>query len=144
MTDAERKYLLFNLQGRRFAFDLSQVAEVDEPPSVWPIPGAPACYTGAMNFHGTIVAVMDLAAFLGFSGDRRLEKVIVLDAGLAALAFLVEQVERIVPSDQVRYGNQVQQLDAGISTRTLALANGEAELLDAVELAHAAAERIAA
>lgn len=143
MTDVEQKYLLFTLQGRRYAFDLAQVAEVGEPLPTWPIPGAPACYPGAMNFHGTIVAVMDLAAFLGFSGEHCLEKVVVLNAGLAALAFLVERVERIVPADQVQYGIQVQQLDTGISTRTLTLANGEAELLDAAELAHAATERIA-
>lgn len=144
MTDAEQKYLLFTLQGRHYAFDLAQVAEVDEPPPVWPIPGAPACYPGAMNFHGNIVAVMDLAAFLGFSGEHCLEKVVVLNEGLAALAFLVERVERIVPADQVQHGGQVQQLDTGISTRTLILSNGEAELLDAAELAHAAAEQIAA
>lgn len=143
MTESERKYLLFTLQGRRYAFDLAQIAEVDEPPPVWPIPGAPACYAGAMNFHGTIVAVMDLAVFLGFSGDHCLEKVVVLNEGLAALAFLVERVERIVPADQVQCGGQVQQPDTGISTRTLTLADGDAVLLDAAELAHAAAERIA-
>ena len=143
MTEAENKYLIFTLHGRRYAFDLAQVAEVDEPLPTWPIPGAPSCYSGAMNFHGTIVAVMDLAAFLGFSGEQRLEKVIVLNADIAALAFQVERVERIVSADQVQYGNQVQQVDTGISARTLTMANGDAVLLDAAELAHEATERIA-
>jgi len=143
MTESEHKYLLFTLQGRRYAFDLAQLAEVDEPLPTWPIPGAPPCYSGAMNFHGTIVAVMDLAAFLGFSSNQSLQKVIVLNAGIAALAFLVERVERIVPADQVQHGNQVQQLETGISYRTLVLADGDAVLLDAVELAQEATERIA-
>ena len=143
MTEPERKYLLFTMQGRRYAFDLAQLAEVDEPLPTWPIPGAPPCYSGAMNFHGTIVAVMDLAAFLGFSDGRNLQKVIVLNAGIAALAFLVERVERIVPEDQIQFGKQVQQMETGISYRTLALADGDAVLLDAVELAQEATERIA-
>lgn len=143
MTEAEQKYLIFTLQGRRYAFDLAQVAEVGEPMPTWPVPGAPPCYSGAMNFHGTIVAVMDLAAFLGLPGVHCLEKVVVLNSGIAALAFLVEQVERIVPADQVQYDNQVQQVDSGISSRTLTLANGDATLLDAAQLAQEATERIA-
>lgn len=142
MTESENKYLLFTLHGRRYAFDLAQVAEVDEPPCSWPIPGAPSCYSGAMNFHGNIVAVMDLAAFLGLSGEQRLEKVVVLNASIAALAFQVERVEQIVPADQVQCDNQVHQLDIGISARTLAMANGDAVLLDANELAHNATELI--
>lgn len=143
MTETEQKYLIFTLQGRRYAFDLAQVAEVGEPLPTWPIPGAPPCYSGAMNFHGAIVAVMDLAAFLGLSGNHCLGKVVVLNSGIAALAFLVEQVERIVPADQVQDDNQVQQIDTGISSRTLTLANGVALLLDAVELTREATERIA-
>lgn len=143
MTETEHKYLIFTLQGRRYAFDLAQVAEVGEPLPTWPVPGAPPCYSGAMNFHGTIVAVMDLAAFLGLPGEHCLEKVVVLNTGIADLAFLVEQVERIVPADQVQCDNQVQQVDTGISSRTLTLANGVATLLDAGELAQEATERIA-
>ena len=70
MTETEHKYLIFSLQGSRYAFDLAQVAEVCEPLPTWPVPGAPPCYAGAMNFHGTIVAVMDLAAFLGLPGEH--------------------------------------------------------------------------
>lgn len=143
MTESGQKYLIFTLHGRRYAFDLAQVAEVDEPPPTWLIPGAPSYYPGAMNFHGTIVAVMDLAAFLGLPGNHRLEKVVVLNGALAALAFLVEQVERIVPAEQVQQGSQIQQVDTGISSITLTLANGDAILLDAAELAHEATVRIA-
>lgn len=143
MTEPEHKYLIFTLHGKRYAFDLVQVAEVIEPPPTWPIPGAPSCYSGAMNFHGAIVAVMDLAAFLGISGDQCLEKVVVLNAGIAALAFLVERVERIVPADQVQYGSQVHQVDKEISSGTLSMADGGAILLDAAGLAQVATDRIA-
>ena len=57
MSETVCKYLHFTLSGRQYAFDLAQVLEVVEQPAIWPIPLAPQCYHGAMNFHGTIVAV---------------------------------------------------------------------------------------
>ena len=97
MNDTAPKYLIFTLSGRRYAFDLAQVAEVVERPATCPIPLAPTCYHGAMNFHGTIVAVMDLAALLGLPGEHDAEHTIVLDARIAALAFSVETIIRITP-----------------------------------------------
>jgi purine-binding chemotaxis protein CheW len=139
MIPAERGYLLFALQGRRFAIDLSQVAEVSEPPDTGPIPGTPSCYTGAMNFHGTIVAIMDLAAFLGLPSCHELEKLIVLDTRTASLAFLVERVIRIAPQEQAK-------LDAAPDDRfasaLIRLPDGEATLLDVAAIAQRAAETI--
>ena len=101
MTSNVRKYLIFSLSGGLYAFELSQVAEVCEPHPLWPIPAAPPCYRGAMNFHGSIVAVMDLAVFMGLPEQNEAEKLIVLHGGIAALAFLVERVIRIVSANQV-------------------------------------------
>jgi len=142
MKDSGHKYLIFTLKGRRYALDLSQVAEVNEPPGTWPIPGAPSCYSGAMNFHGSIVAVLDLAAFLGIPGSHRQEKVIVLAPDIASLALLVEHVERTVPAAQVRISDQVQKGDERISSRTLLLAEESVVLIDAAELVSVAAEEI--
>jgi|SRR6185369_13695406 len=139
MTETGHKYLLFTLHGRRYALDLAQVAEVDDPPVTWPIPCAPACYPGAMNFHGDIVAVMDLAAFLGFPAIQRMEKVVVLDRNIAALAFLVERVERIVPQEQAQKSDP--RGDNRENAR-ISLPEGDAELLDAVAIAAAAADSI--
>ncbi len=146
MTEVGRKYLVFTLPGTRYAVDLAEVAEVEEPPALWPIPGAPSCYPGAMNFHGSIVAVMDLSAFLGRPVAPRLEKVIVLDPAIASLALLVERVESIVPADQVRYDDhQARQTEEPHSSGSLVLPGGVAAvLLDVVGLVREATERIAA
>jgi len=144
MTETCRKYLVFTLHERRYAVDLALVAEVEEPPILWPIPGAPACYPGAMNFHGAIVAVMDLAAFFGHPASHALEKVVVLAPGVASLALLVEQVESIVPADQVQC-DHTRHSDDRYSSGTLLLADGcDALLLDIVELVRDASSRIAA
>lgn len=138
MSDAGSKFLVFTLQGRLCAFDLSQVAEVMEPPPLFPIPTAPPCYPGAMNFHGDIVTVMDLALFMGLPTCHGNEQVIVLDAGLAALAFLVERVLRIVPADQL----EIEEGRERFARARLALPEGKAVLLDAVAIAEQAAETI--
>jgi purine-binding chemotaxis protein CheW len=128
MTGDRNKYLIFTLQGRRFAFDLAQVAEVEEVPVMWPIPSVPSCYPGAINFHGTIVAVMDLAAFLGFTDCKEPEKMITLDIRIASLAFLVEQVDRITPIDEAILAAAPNE---DYATATLKLPDGDATLLDA-------------
>lgn len=139
MSEAARKYLIFTLSGKRFAFDLAQVAEVEEPSDSWPIPMAPRCYAGAMSFHGTIVAVMDLATFLELPGTHTTEKTIVLDTRIAALAFQVEQVIRIVTVDQA---DMRESSDQPFATAHLHLPDGDAALLDAVAIATRAGETI--
>lgn len=139
MTPAMRKYLVFSMSDRQFAFDLSQVAEVSEPPATWPVPGVPPCYRGAMNFHGSIVAVMDLAAFMGFHATQGQNQLIILNAGIAALAFLVERVLRIVSEQQVELKEAP---PVPWATALIVFPEGEATLLDAASIVVQATERI--
>ena len=129
MTEHNRKFLIFSIQGSLFALDLSQVAEVGDPPQMWPIPLAPACYRGVMSFHGDIVAVMDLAIFLGMSGRSLCEKIIILRQDIASLAFLIDTVVRIIPEEDVSasFGPASESVFA---TAKLSLIDGEAILLD--------------
>ena len=141
MTEDARKYLVFTLAERHYAFDLAQVAEVVEHPATWPIPLAPSYYHGAINFHGTIVAVMDLAVFLGLSGGGHgAEKVIVLDTRIAALAFSVEGIILITPQSEVQ--PSVTKRDEAFSLGQLNLPEREVILLDAAAIAEHAAETI--
>jgi purine-binding chemotaxis protein CheW len=127
MTSDNKKFLIFKLQGFLYALDLAQVAEVCDPPRMSPIPLAPGCYSGALNFHGDIVAVMNLTVFLGLDGCRPPEKLVVLHQKVAALAFLVDSVVRIVSGDEVSYRTPPDNVPA---TAKLDLVDGEALLLD--------------
>ena len=140
MIQAERKYLIFNMSEKLFAFDLAQVAEVSEPQRTWPVPAVPHYYRGAMNFHGSIVAVMDLSAFMGFPApDHAPEKQIVLHNGIASLAFIVERVLRIVSEQQVVFGEKP---EGSFVAAQLILSEGMATLLDADAIASQAAKQI--
>lgn len=140
MSNATRKYLIFTLQGGLYAFELSQVAEVCELQPLWPVPAAPSCYPGAMNFHGAIVAVMDLAAFMGLPEQSGPEKLIVLHGDIAALAFLVERVMRIVLAEQVEL---VQTTATALSDTLIVLPEGRATLLNAQAITERATADIA-
>ncbi len=127
MAEQNKKLLIFSLQGSLYALYLKQIAEVIDPPRLSPIPLAPDCYRGALNFHGDIVAVMNLALFLGLSGNIPPGKVVVLHQEIAALAFLVDSVVRIVAEDEVTFHELANNCFA---VTTLRLPEGEATLLD--------------
>jgi chemotaxis signal transduction protein len=127
VTDRNRKFLIFSLPGSLYALDLAQVAEVGNPPQTWPIPLAPPCYSGALNFHGDIVAVMDLAVFFGLAGPRKPGKIIVLHQEIASLALLVDAVARIASEEEVSFSPPP---NNGFAAATLGLIDGEAVLLD--------------
>lgn len=135
MAATERKFLIFEIQGIRYAFDLAHVAEVADPLHSWPIPLAPACFTGAMHIHGAIIAAMDLAFFLGQPHCREPEKMIVLQQSVASLAFLVDKVIRIIRESDVKI------IDSSVSRFSsfmLLLPEGEAMLFDVDKIVKAA------
>lgn len=129
MTTNDRKFLIFSLQGLLYALDLTQVAEVNDPPQMWAIPLAPPCFSGALNYNGDIVAVMNLALFLGLpeTGNGKLGKIVLLRQEVASLAFLVETVVRIVSEAEVSFGPAP---DKSFAAATLVLTDGEAIQLD--------------
>ena len=135
MTDRNRKFLIFSLPGSLYALDLAQVAEVGDPPQTWPIPLAPPCYSGAINFHGDIVAVMDLAIFFDLTGPGKPGKIIVLHQEIASLALLVDAVVRIVSEGEVSFSPPP---DDEFAAATLGLIDGVAIQLDLDALVHGA------
>lgn len=127
MTAHKRKFLIFSLQDTLYALDLKQVAEVDDQPQMWPIPLAPSCYSGALNFHGDIVAAMNLGLFLGLTGSNPQGKIIILNQEVASLAFLVDKIVGIVSEQQVSINKPP---ESRFAAALLSLPDGEAIQLD--------------
>jgi purine-binding chemotaxis protein CheW len=116
MNGGNRKFLIFSLNESLYALELGQVAEVDDPPQMWPIPRAPSYYAGVLSFHGDIVAALRLSHFLGLSECRQAGKIVVLRQELASLAFLVDSIIRIVAEDEVSFSEPPK---TGFSVSTL-------------------------
>ena len=126
-TANDSRFLIFRLQGSLYALNLAQTAEVADLTQLWPIPLAPPCYSGAMSFHGDIIAVMNLPLFLGLGGDSKPEKIIILHQSIASLALLVDTVVRIVSADGA---TSTPTTESKFSAATLTLPEGKALLLD--------------
>lgn len=126
MGSGFRRYIVFTLRGGRYALDLRDVAEVRDPPLTFPIPRAPHYFAGIINFHGALVAVLDLAMFFEAQHGSTGEKILVLDRSIANLAILVDMVEDIVSEEVV-----LEEREGGDATTAslLVMADGEVKLL---------------
>lgn len=91
--------LVFRLGEELYGLEVAKIQEVVESPVLYYIPRASEHFLGAINFHGIILPVLDLAAYLGFARGQRDNRVIVLASDLCSLALAVTSVGRIVPCD---------------------------------------------
>ena len=101
MIDGIQRLLIFYVRGSRFALDLRDVAEVLDPPVSFPVPWAPGYLKGAINFHGSLVTLIDLADFMNVGPVEPVGNILVLDKRIANLALWVDGVENIVSFDAV-------------------------------------------
>ncbi len=102
MTEQGRKFLLFRVGNSKYALYLDQVSEVCDSQTIWPIPLAPPCFSGAFNFHGNAVAVLDLFALMDLGAQASAaEKLVVVHHETASFACIVEDVIAIIPEAEV-------------------------------------------
>ncbi|HIJ87534.1 MAG TPA: CheW domain-containing protein [Desulfuromonadales bacterium] len=131
MNNSNRKFLVFSLQDSLYALDVADVAEVADPPQMWPIPLAPAYYAGVLSFHGDIVAAMILSRFLGLRQQHQPGKIVVLRQEVASLAFLVDSIIRIACEEEVSFSSPP---DSVFAQSTLTIIEGTAIQLDLKKL----------
>lgn len=91
--------LIFTLGEERYGLEIDAIQEVIEDPALYHVPLAEGALNGAINFHGQILAVIDLPDLLGFSGEQRDHRHIVLTPEFKSMVFSVSGVERIVRLD---------------------------------------------
>ncbi len=91
--------LVFRLGAEQYGLEIAHLQEIVEAPPMYPIPRGADCLLGAINVHGSILPVLDLAALLGFDNRERDPRVIVLTAEFGRLALAVAAIGTIVPLD---------------------------------------------
>jgi purine-binding chemotaxis protein CheW len=104
--DGENRLILCTLHDSRYALRLRDVAEVMEPPRIYPVPRVPQYVAGIMNFHGKLVSVLDLANFLTGASRHPQGELLVLDSRIANLALWVNSVEHVRSTDVIREENE--------------------------------------
>lgn len=91
--------LIFKLAEEWYGLEVDDLQEIVEAPELNYVPRGPGWLIGAINFHGSIVPVIDLADYLHLGHDTYGGKVLVLPTEEYSLALGVSEVFRIVPLD---------------------------------------------
>ncbi len=91
--------LIFTLAEEVYGLEIDAIQELVEDPSLHYVPRAEGVLTGAINFHGQVLAVIDLPALLDFAGEGRDHRHVVLTPEFKSLALIVSGIEKIVELD---------------------------------------------
>jgi chemotaxis signal transduction protein len=88
--------LTYKLGNDLYGLEIDAVQEIIEHPELHYVPRAEGVLTGSINFHGQILAVIDLPALLGFAMKERDYRHLVLTPEHRSLVLAINNVERIV------------------------------------------------
>ena len=91
--------LIFTLGTETYGLEIDAIQEIIEDPSLHYVPRAEGVLTGAINFHGQILAVIDLPHLLGLSEAGRDRRQVVLTPKLKSLVLTVNSIQKIVKLD---------------------------------------------
>ncbi|MGW8312834.1 MAG: chemotaxis protein CheW [Desulfuromonadales bacterium] len=91
--------LLFNLGDDVYGLEIEALQEIVENPVLHHVPQAQGVLKGAINFHGQILAVIDLPDLLGITNPRRDHRRVVLSPEYKSLVLTVSGIQRIVTLD---------------------------------------------
>ena len=91
--------LIFTLDEEVYGLEIDAIQEIIENPALHHVPLAEGVLNGAINFHGQILAVIDLPGLLGFTTEERDHRYVVLTPELKSMVLSVSGVVRIARLD---------------------------------------------
>lgn len=91
--------LTFRLGNHLYGLEIDAVQEIIEEAHLHYVPRAEGVLCGSINFHGQILAVIDLPTLLGFTVDKHDHRHLVLTSEHRSLVLKISHVERIVNLD---------------------------------------------
>lgn len=100
MVNPGEKILVLRLGDELYGLEVNHIQEILESPRLHYIPCAGPHYLGAINFHGIILPVIDLAGHLGLDQDATDPRIIVLPPQLCCVALAVHAIAGIIPLNQ--------------------------------------------
>lgn len=89
--------LVFALADELYGIEVAHLQEIVERPTLHYVPRAPTTLLGAINFHGNVVPVVDLAELLGFPWRESSPRLLVLTPQWHSLGLAVHALRGIVP-----------------------------------------------
>jgi len=91
--------LIFTLGDEVYGLEIDAIQEIIENPVLHHVPLAEGVLNGSINFHGQILAVIDLPGLLGFTTEEHDHRYVVLTPELKSMVLSVSSVVRIARLD---------------------------------------------
>jgi purine-binding chemotaxis protein CheW len=91
--------LLFSLDETLYGLEIAAVQEIVEDPVLHQVPRAMGVLRGAINFHGQVLAVIDLPDLLGIASTQRDHRQVVLSPAFKSVVLTVGRIQRIAEID---------------------------------------------
>ncbi|MBW2451800.1 MAG: chemotaxis protein CheW [Deltaproteobacteria bacterium] len=91
--------LLFQLDDLTYGIKVESVQEIVEKPEQYPLPGAKGCLRSVINFHGEVLAVINLPKLCRCKASHLDTRLIVLTDEFHSLAVQVNSVGSVVEID---------------------------------------------
>ena len=91
--------LIFTLGEEVYGLEIDALQDLIENPALHNVPLTEGVLNGAINFHGQILAVIDLPGLLGFTTEERDHRYVVLTPELKSMVLSVSGVVRIARLD---------------------------------------------
>ncbi len=91
--------LIFTLGEEVYGLEIDAIQEIIENPALHHVPLAEGVLNGAINFHGQILALIDLPKLLGFTAKERDHRYVVLTPEFKSMVLSVSGVDRIARLD---------------------------------------------
>ena len=88
--------LTYRLGKELYGLEIDAIQEIIEDAELHYVPRAKSVLCGSINFHGQILAVIDLPALLGFAIEKHDHRYLVLTPEHRSLVLKISRVERIV------------------------------------------------
>lgn len=126
--------LIFTLGEDVYGLEIDAVQEIIEDPPLHYVPRAGGVLVGAVNYHGQVLAVIDLPTLLGLSGEQRDHRMVVLAPQFKSLVLTVSSIQKIARLDLSTLQQPSTEAAPGASRGLVILDEFMVNMLDAHEL----------
>jgi purine-binding chemotaxis protein CheW len=90
------RWVSFELAGQQYAVAILKVFEVLASADIEPVPTAPRGVIGVINLRGSIVTVMDLRNWLGFTPSERPSCILIVNHENQPVGFCVDRIIEVL------------------------------------------------
>ena len=125
------RWVSFELAGQQYAVSILKVYEVLSHADIEPVPKAPHAVVGVINLRGSIVTVLDLRTWMGFTAGNENPCIVILNHENQAIGVCVDRIIEVLNLP----GDAIKPAPGSAAPHVAGLVSRNGELLTLLELA---------